>query len=296
MQDQAPRAFVIGWPISHSRSPLIHHYWLATLGLPGAYERIAVRPEALAEFLAQFPRQGFVGGNVTLPHKEMAYRFCAKTTSCAQRLRAVNSLWIEGGKLCGENTDVAGFLGCLDEDAPHWAEACEKAVVLGAGGAARAIVFALMTRCRPHILLVNRSRARGEELIELVRSIDPKQRIDLHDFASLPQCLAGADLLVNTTSLGMAGQPKLAIDLDALPDHALVADIVYVPLETELLRAARARGLKTSGGLGMLLYQAVPGFERWFGQRPIVTPELRALVARDIAGQEIAGQDIAGEA
>lgn len=283
--DRAPRAFVIGWPIAHSRSPLIHNYWLKTLGISGSYDRVAVPPEALAEFLATFPAQGFVGGNVTLPHKEMAYALCAQASAGATRLQAVNTLWIESGKLCGDNTDVAGFLGCLDEDAPDWTDHCEKAVVIGAGGAARAIVYALMSRCRPHISLVNRSRARGEDLIEVVHGIDPTQSIELRDFASLSKCLAGADLLVNTTSLGMANQPRLMIDLAPLPAHALVADIVYVPLETDLLKAARRRGLRTSGGLGMLLHQAAPGFARWFGQRPLVTPELRALVARDIAGE-----------
>ncbi len=181
--------------------------------------------------------------------------------------------------------DVAGFLASLDADAQNWADACEKAVVLGAGGAARAIIYALMSRRIPHIILINRSRARGEELLALAEAIDPAQRIELYDYAALPECLAGADLLVNTTSLGMANQPSLMIDLAPLPAHALVADIVYVPLETELLKAARARGLKTSGGLGMLLHQAVPGFERWFGERPQVTPELYALVARDIMGE-----------
>lgn len=283
-QDHASRAFVIGWPISHSRSPLIHNYWLKTLGLSGSYERIAVRPEALAEFLTTFPHQGFIGGNVTLPHKEIAYGFCAQTTAGAQRLQAVNTLWIDAGKLCGDNTDIAGFLASLDEDAPNWADRCEKVVVIGAGGAARAIVYALMMRCHPQITLINRSRSRGQDLIELVHGIDPDQRIELHDFSALPRCLERADLVVNTTSLGMANQPPLAIDLAPLPDHAVVADIVYVPLETELLRAARARGLATSGGLGMLLHQAVPGFERWFGQRPMVTSELRALIARDISG------------
>ena len=283
--NQVPRAFVIGWPIAHSRSPLIHNYWLKMLGISGTYERLAVRSEALAEFLATFPDQGFVGGNVTLPHKEMAYALCAQTSASATRLQAVNTLWIENGKLCGDNTDVAGFLGCLDEDVPDWTDHCEKAVVIGSGGAARAIVYALMSRCHPHISLVNRSHRRGEDLIALVRSIDPDQAIELHDFAGLPKILASADLLVNTTSLGMTNQPKLVIDLAPLPPHAVVADIVYVPLETELLMAAQARGLKTSGGLGMLLHQAVPGFARWFGRCPVVTPELRALVARDISGE-----------
>jgi shikimate dehydrogenase len=285
MSQPAPRAFVIGWPIAHSRSPLIHTYWLKQLGLAGAYEKIAVVPEGLALFLADFPQLGFVGGNVTLPHKEAAFAQCAQTTPVAEALQAVNTLWTEGGKLCGDNTDVAGFLACLDANAWGWGEACEKAVVLGAGGAARAIVAALISRGVPEITIVNRSEARGEELVALAKRIDPAQKIALSDYASLHHELAKADLLVNTTSLGMQNQPPLIVDLARLPSHAVVADIVYVPLETDLLKAARARGLKASSGLGMLLYQAVPGFERWFGVRPEVTPELYELVARDIRGE-----------
>ncbi len=285
MSQLAPCAFVIGWPIEHSRSPLIHSYWLKQLGLPGAYEKIAVAPEGLALFLADFPQLGFVGGNVTLPHKEAAFAQCATTTPVADALQAVNTLWMDAGKLCGDNTDVVGFLASLDANAWGWGEACEKAVVLGAGGASRAVVAALISRGVPEITIVNRNVARGEELIVLARRIDPEQEIALADHASLPRELAKADLLVNTTSLGMENQPKLDIDLAPLPAHAVVADIVYVPLETALLKAARARGLKTSGGLGMLLYQAVPGFARWFGVRPEVTPELYELVARDIRGE-----------
>jgi shikimate dehydrogenase len=281
----APRAFVIGWPIAHSRSPLIHDYWLKTLGLPGSYERIAVRPEALTEFLGNFASEGFVGGNVTIPHKESAFALCIETSPRAGLLRAVNTLWMEGGKLHGDNTDAAGFLASLDADAPGWAEPCEKAVVIGAGGAARSIVSAIMSRNRCRVTLINRSRARGVELIDLAHAIDPAPTIELADFSGLPDCLADADLLVNTTSLGMANQPPLNVDLTPLPDHAVVADIVYVPLETELLAAAHARGLRTSGGLGMLLHQAAPGFARWFGTLPQVTQELRDLVARDIASQ-----------
>ncbi|TAL79172.1 MAG: shikimate dehydrogenase [Beijerinckiaceae bacterium] len=281
----APHAFVIGWPIAHSRSPLIHNYWLKMLSLPGSYEQIAVRPEALTNFLGNFASEGFVGGNVTIPHKESAFALCAGTTPRAKLLRAVNTLWIDGGKLQGDNTDAAGFLASLDADAPGWDERCEKAVVIGAGGAARSIIAAIMSRSRCRMTLINRSRARGLELIELAHAIDPARAIELLDFSALPDCLAGADLLVNTTSLGMANQPPLNVDLTPLPDHAVVADIVYVPLETELLTAARSRGLRTSGGLGMLLHQAAPGFARWFGVAPEVTPELRALVARDIAGQ-----------
>lgn len=281
-----PRAFVIGWPIAHSRSPLIHTYWLKTLGLAGSYERIAVRPEALAEFLQNFSGQGYVGGNVTIPHKEAAFARCAKTTPIAARLQAVNTLWMEGGDLSGDNTDVEGFLASLDADAPCWDKACGKAVVLGAGGAARAIVAGLIGRGIAQLTIINRTKTRGEDLVALAKSLAntmaPKLSIALDDYAGLPKHLEAADLFVNTTSLGMAKQPPLAIDLTTLPADALVADIVYVPLETELLKAARARGLKTSGGLGMLLHQAVPGFERWFGVRPQVTAELRGLIENDI--------------
>jgi shikimate dehydrogenase len=239
-----------------------------------------VPPDELDAFLSILGDPGFIGGNVTLPHKERAFALCAATTPTAARLEAVNTLWIEAGKLHGDNTDVAGFLAALDEDAPGWGKALEKVVVLGAGGAARAIIDALISRRAGNILLVNRTRARGEELRSRFGA-----SIALGDFADLPSALAGADLLVNTTSLGMAGQPPLDIELAPLLDHAAVVDMVYVPLETSLLRQARCRGLRTSSGLGMLLHQAVPGFERWFGAKPQVTPELRARVVADIEGR-----------
>jgi shikimate dehydrogenase len=273
-----PRAFIIGWPVAHSRSPLIHRYWLDELHLKGSYERVALPPDELESFLSTLGEQGFVGGNVTLPHKERAFALCA-TTPVAARLEAVNTLWIEGGKLCGDNTDVMGFLAALDDDVPGWGKALAKVVVLGAGGAARGIIDALLSRNARQIVLVNRTPLRAEFLRNRLKFGEP---IVLGDLADLPSALAGADLLVNTTSLGMAGQPALDIDLAALPDHAVVADIVYVPLETQLLMNARRRGLRTSSGLGMLLHQAAPGFERWFGARPQVTPELRAYVAADI--------------
>jgi shikimate dehydrogenase len=275
------RAFVIGWPIAHSRSPLIHNYWLKQLDLPGSYARIPVAPADLPNFLSNIAALGFVGGNITLPHKENAFIACATTTAVAARLKAVNTLWIEAGKLAGDNTDVAGFLASLDADLPGWDKSVDKVVVLGAGGAARGIICALTTRGARHIVIVNRTRDRGEELQQQF----PDAEIELADFADAPRALAGADLLVNTTSLGMVGQPPLEIDLAPLSPRAAVADIVYAPLETPLLRQAAARGLRTSGGLGMLLYQAVPGFRRWFGQEPEVTPELRALVAADIASK-----------
>jgi shikimate dehydrogenase len=275
------RAFVIGWPISHSRSPLIHNYWLEKLQLPGSYERIAVAPPDLPTFLANFAELGFVGGNVTLPHKEKAFAACAVVTPVGRRLEAVNTLWMEDGKLFGDNTDVAGFLASLDADVPDWDKSVDKAVVLGAGGAARGIVYALISRGIRHIVVVNRTRARGEEL----KRQFPGAQIELADFAALPALIQDADLLANTTSLGMVGQPPLDIDLAPLPARAIVADIVYAPLETPLLRQAAAQGLRTSGGLGMLLHQAAPGFARWFRRTPQVTPELRALVAADVAGK-----------
>lgn len=281
---ESPRAFVIGWPISHSRSPLIHNYWLRNLGLEGSYEKIAVPPEALGEFLGSLNEQGLVGGNVTLPHKEGAFALCAKTSASAQALQAVNTVWMEAGELCGDNTDVVGFLASLDADIPNWDKACEKAVVLGAGGAARAIIAALIDRDVGRIIIVNRNQERAAELVALAQRIRPDQVVAAADYASLPRHLADADLLVNTSSLGMQNQPPLDIDLEPLPEHAAVADIVYVPLETVLITSAKARGLKTSGGLGMLLHQAVPGFERWFGQKPAVTPALRALVETDVRG------------
>jgi shikimate dehydrogenase len=275
--DPTPHAFVIGWPIKHSRSPLIHSYWLKTHGLAGDYQRLAIAPGELDTFLTNLHEKGFVGGNVTLPHKEHAFLLCHRATPTAARLTAVNTLWTEDGHLCGDNTDVAGFLGCLDDEAPDWAASCRTAIVLGAGGAARAIVDALSSRAQPRIYLVNRTWARADAL---ARQIDAQ--IIVYDWADLPKILEEADLLVNTTSLGMTGQEPLQIDLAPLRPPAVVSDIVYVPLETEFLRAAQARGLRAVGGLGMLLHQAVPGFEKWFGVRPTVTPDLRALVEADV--------------
>ncbi len=275
-----PRAFIIGWPVAQSRSPLIHATWLDELRIEGAYERIALPPQELEGFLATFAERGFVGGNVTIPHKEKAFAACAATTPTAARLQAVNTLWMESGKLHGENTDVMGFLASLDEDVPGWGKTLKKTAVLGAGGAARAIVYALLSRGARRIVVVNRTKARSEELRSRFDG-----SIELADPGDLPNALTNVDLLVNATSLGMVGQPPLEIDLAPLPDHAVVADIVYVPLETALLAAARRRGLRTSGGLGMLLYQAVPGFTHWFDVRPRVTPALRARIVADIEGK-----------
>jgi len=272
-----PKACVIGWPAGHSRSPIIHGYWLAQHGLAGSYERAAVAPEDFASFVHDFARNGFVGANVTLPHKQAAFELCDATTETAAKLQAVNTLWLEDGKLRGDNTDVEGFLAALDQEAPGWAAHAGKAVVLGAGGAARAIIQALLLCGVKKITLINRTKDRALELAGQAGAA-----VEAADWAEPGRALSDADLLVNTTSLGMKGQPPLEIDLGPLPAQAVVSDIVYVPLETELLRMAKARGLRGVSGLGMLLHQAAPGFSRWFGVRPIVTAELRALVEADI--------------
>ncbi|MFC2250472.1 shikimate dehydrogenase [Labrys portucalensis] len=271
------RAFVVGYPISHSRSPLIHGFWLKELGIQGSYERIAVEPAAFDTFVRTLAEQGFVGGNVTVPHKEAAFRLASVDDPVARDLEAVNTLWFEGSQLKGMNTDVAGFLANLDQEAPGWSAGMKQAVVLGAGGASRAILYGLLQRGAERILLINRTLERAEAL---ARHFGTKVTALAWDQAET--ALEEADLLVNTTSLGMKGQPPLDLDLSRLPKSALVTDIVYVPLETPLLAAARQLGLATVDGLGMLLHQAVPGFERWFGARPEVTPQLRALVLADI--------------
>jgi shikimate dehydrogenase len=273
-----PKACVIGWPVAHSRSPLIHRFWLERLKIEGSYELAAVAPADFPAFLRDLAGQGFAGANVTLPHKQMAFDLCDIRTTTAASLRAVNTVWIEAGKLCGDNTDAAGFACALDQDAPGWDNSSGKAVVIGAGGAARAIVYALKQRRMKRIFLINRSKERAVKLAS-----DFGAPIEVGDFADLPGALPRANLLVNASSLGMRGQPPLAIDLTSLSSDAVVSDIIYVPLETELITAARARGLTAVSGIGMLLHQAAPGFERWFGVKPCVTPELRGLVEADIA-------------
>jgi shikimate dehydrogenase len=273
-----PKACVIGWPVAHSRSPLIHRFWLDRLKIEGSYELAAVAPADFPAFMHDLAGQGFAGANVTLPHKQTAFELCDVTTTTASCSKVVNTLWIEAGKLCGDNTDAAGFAGALDQDAPGWDINFRTAVIIGAGGAARAIVYALKLRGMPRIFLINRTKERAAELAS-----DFGPSIEVMDFADLPGVLAGANLLINTTSRGMRGQPPLAIDLSPLPPDAVVSDIVYVPLETALIRAAKARGLRAVSGIGMLLHQAVPGFERWFGMKPCVTPELRGVVEADIA-------------
>jgi shikimate dehydrogenase len=271
-----PRVGVAGWPVAHSRSPIIHGYWLQQLGVAGHYERFAVPPGEFKQFAARIGGDLF-GSNVTVPHKEAAFAACDRRTPAAEALGAVNTLWRDGPLLWGDNTDVEGFLANMDESAPGWAERSRSAVVIGAGGAARAVVYALVSRSVGRIAIVNRTPARAEALAHRFgRTVTASSR------DRLTSELSQADLLVNASSLGMLGQPLLDVDLRSLPARAVVSDIVYVPLRTPLVEAARARGLPAVDGLGMLLHQAVPGFERWFGRRPEVTAELRALVEADV--------------
>ncbi|WP_224544386.1 shikimate dehydrogenase [Mesorhizobium sp. CA16] len=272
------KAFVTGHPIAHSRSPKIHGYWLAKYGIDGSYEAIDVAPADFAAFLKSLGENGYRGGNVTIPHKEAAFAGAARRDHAADEIGAVNTLWFEDGILCGGNTDGYGFAANLDEHAPGWA-ANGPAVVLGAGGASRAVIHALKERGVKDIRIVNRTLARAEELSRHFGA-----GVSAHGAGALSELLADAGLLINTTSLGMHGDATLSADPAGLPGHAIVTDIVYVPLETPLLAAAKARGLKTIDGLGMLLHQAVPGFERWFGRKPEVTPELRRMIVADIEG------------
>ena len=277
----APHAGVCGWPVAHSRSPLIHGYWLARYHLEGAYERFAVPPLGFADFAASIGVDGLVGANVTVPHKEAAFAACDRLTDSARDTGAVNTLWREDGALWGDNTDVAGFLTSLDAEAPGWRDRVDSAVVLGAGGVARAIVHGLVSRGVEHVAIVNRTRARAAALAD---RFGPAARAATWD--ELPQLLAKAGLLANATILGMAGQPPLDVNLAPLTAEAVVADVVYVPLTTPLVEAAWRRGCVAVGGLGMLLRQAAPGFARWFGRTPEVTAELRALVEADLRAAE----------
>ena len=272
-----PRAFVIGHPIAHSRSPLIHGFWLEEQAVAGSYERIDVAPDELADFVRGMAAAGFKGGNVTVPHKRAVLDLVDEADAAARNIGAANTLWVEDGRLLATNTDADGFVRSLDAEAPAWDKAGHgRAVVIGAGGAARAVVYGLLGRGFV-VDVLNRSVDRAETLAD---AFGP--RVRPYGLPDAAERLGSADLLVNTTTLGMAGSPPLDLDLTSLGRGALVCDIVYVPIETELLRQARALGHRTVGGLGMLLHQAVPGFAKWFGVRPRVSAELRRLVEQDL--------------
>jgi shikimate dehydrogenase len=271
-------ACVIGYPAKHSRSPKLHGYWLRRYGIDGDYRAEEIAPDAFPDFVRNLARHGYVGANVTLPHKEMALALSAPDAR-ATAVGAANTLWLEGETLRSTNTDVEGFIGALDACAPGWEGRGGSAVVLGAGGAGRAVVYGLLERGIKRIHVVNRSYDRAVAFRERFGDAILPARWD-----ELPRLLADASLLANSTSLGMKGQPELEIDLAPMAAGAVVSDIVYIPLKTGLLQQAEARGFAISNGLDMLLYQAVRGFELWFGVRPEVTKELRDLLVADLVG------------
>jgi len=274
-------AFVAGWPVKHSRSPLIHRHWLKTFGIEGDYRLEPVKPEDFPAFVAKLKSGGsiYAGGNVTIPHKEAASALADRCDTVAEELGAANTLWMKDGHLWATNTDVHGFAANLDERHPGW-DRVSRAVVLGAGGASRAVIRALRDRGISEINVVNRTLSRA---VELADRFGPT--IHAHSMAALSEVIQGAGLFINTTSLGMDGHDVPPIDFSAMSTGALVTDIVYVPLQTPILKQAEARGIATVDGLGMLLHQAVPGFERWFGIRPQVDETLRSLVIADMERQ-----------
>ncbi|MBR9843199.1 MAG: shikimate dehydrogenase [Rhodobacteraceae bacterium] len=266
-----PLAAVIGHPIVHSKSPRLHGYWLGKYGIEGHYVPMDVAPEDLEVVIQAMPKMGYVGANVTIPHKETVMALVDTLTDSAKAIGAVNTLvFEEDGSITGDNTDGYGFIENLRQGAPDWKAETGPAMVLGAGGAARAIVFSLLEAGVPKVMISNRTKARAEGLCA-----DFGEKVEVVDWNKAASALGEAETLVNTTSLGMVGKAPLEISLDALSSGATVTDIVYNPLETELLRQAREKGCPTVDGLGMLLHQAVPGFEAWFGKRPEVDAGLR---------------------
>ncbi|WP_081159047.1 shikimate dehydrogenase [Ensifer aridi] len=271
-------AFVTGYPVKHSRSPLIHGYWLKQFGIEGSYRALEITPEAFPDFMRQLEDEtaGFCGGNVTIPHKEAAFRLADRPDDLSAELGAANTLWLEDGEVCATNTDGRGFVANLDERAKGW-DRISTAVVLGAGGASRAVIQAIRDRGVKAIHVVNRTPERARELADRFGGA-----VHAHPMAALAETMSGAGLFVNTTSLGMDGEQAPAIDFSPMAGDAVVTDIVYVPLKTPLLRQAEEQGFRIVDGLGMLLHQAVPGFEKWFGRRPVVDETLRQIIISDM--------------
>jgi shikimate dehydrogenase len=271
-------ACIIGWPVEHSRSPLMHNHWIAKYSIQGIYRREAVAPANFPEFIATLADRGYVGANITQPHKEMALK-CSAPDDRARAVGVANTLWFEDGRLRSTNTDVEGFIGALDASAPGWDSDKRSALVIGAGGAARAVVYGFIERGFDRIVVVNRTI----EKADLLRSSFGGRIIPAH-WEDLPSVIKEASVIANATNLGMKGHASLDIDLRIARDDAVVGEVVYTPLETPLLTQAKARGLRTADGLDMLIYQAGRGFEKWFGVRPEVTQELRAIMAKDLLG------------
>jgi len=267
------RAFVAGWPITHSKSPLLHGFWIKEHQLNGSYEAIGVEPENFIRFLEDIPASDFAGGNITIPHKEVAFDLIADCDEAAELIGAVNTLWLEEGRLCAGNTDAYGFSANLDDFAPEW-KTGKIATVIGAGGASRAIIHAVLDAGFCEVRIANRTITRAQALADRFG-----EKCSAHGWPAIEDLSRDTDLLINTSSVGMAGTQETPMpDLKFLPAHSIVTDIVYTPLETPILKAAKDRGLKAIDGLGMLLHQAVPGFEKWFGVRPVVTNELRQTI------------------
>jgi shikimate dehydrogenase len=267
------KAAVVGWPIKHSKSPLIHGYWIKQFGINGSYTAIGLPPEKFASGIHDLMSKGYRGCNVTIPHKESALTIADFITDRAKAIGAANTLVFEDGKIHADNTDGVGFINNLKQNAPQWAGSNGAALVLGAGGAARAIIYALLKEKVPKVIIVNRTEEKALQLATFFG--DKVTTVSIDNSKSI---LGDIRTLVNTTSLGMVGQPDLEIDISCLPKNALVTDIVYNPLKTNLLSQAQELGLETVDGLGMLLHQAVPGFEAWFGVRPTVDRPLRQIV------------------
>ena len=267
-------AGVMGWPVAHTRSPAIHNHWIARHGLKGAYVQLPVHPDRLEAALRGLPALGFAGCNVTVPHKVSAMHFMDELHPTAQRVAAINTIVVQlDGSLLGMNNDGAGYIQSLRDADPTWRGDAGPALVLGAGGAARAIVVALLDEGVPELRITNRTMERAQALAEAFGD-----RVKVVPWAERNEAMAGISLLVNTTTQGMHGQPPLDVALDALPAAAMVSDAIYIPMETPLLAQARLRGHQTVNGLGMLLNQARPAFKAWFGVMPEITPELRAAI------------------
>jgi shikimate dehydrogenase len=274
------KACVIGWPIKHSRSPLIHNYWLKQLNIDGLYERVAVEPKNLHDFIRNLEENGYSGCNVTLPHKEAVISAVDEFDTIVAQTGSLNTVYIKNHNIYGTSTDGDGFLNNVIAHCPDFQIENKTIFMLGAGGSAKAICQKLISANVKTIYILNRTIERA---LELQTQFGKKIEIVLTQ--NLEDRLKATDLLVNTTSQGMAGQPPLDLNIENLPDHAVVADIVYVPLKTKLIERAEAQKLKTVPGLGMLLHQAVEGFEKWFGLRPAVTQELYHLVKADIMSE-----------
>ncbi len=271
-------AFVIGHPIAHSKSPLVHGHWLRSNEIDGNYTSIDVAPDRLNEFASNIRNGSHIGGNVTVPHKEAIMPLCDHITETAKKIGAVNTLWVQDGKLYGDNTDKYGFLANLDQQLSGWDEKNSTAIVLGAGGAARAILVGLIERNYQKIYVLNRTIGRAQSLCAELNAAFDTTVLEPKEPSYFNELSKDADLVVNTSAVGMGGSKFDGLSLTSLPKTAIVTDIVYTPLETPLLADARSCGRRTVDGLGMLLHQAVPGFERWFGVRPKVTEELRQII------------------